>query len=80
MVWAIDQKDQSASNGLGLAPGVTKAQQSDAQQMSSDQAAGVTCYTTVCGDKCKKGTNPVSQMNGQPGQLSTSSRCPKGKY
>lgn len=80
MVWAIDQVDQSAANGLGPAPGVTNSQQSDANQMAADQQAGVTCYSTACGDKCKKGTNPVTQMSGQPGQISTSDRCPKGKY
>lgn len=80
MVWAIDQKDQTADNGLGKAPGVTTDQQADAQQMSNDQAAKLTCYTTDCNAKCKKGTNEVTQMNGQPGQLSTSDRCPKNQY
>ncbi|KAK6000837.1 hypothetical protein QM012_003562 [Aureobasidium pullulans] len=80
MVWAIDQKDQIADNGLGKAPGVTVDQQADAQQMSNDQAAKLTCYTTDCNAKCKKGTNEVTQMNGQPGQLSTSDRCPKNQY
>jgi chitinase len=80
MVWAMDQIDQTGSNGLGPAPGITKSQKDDVKQISADEAAGVTCYSTGCGDKCKKGTNPVSQMTGQPGQLSTSSRCPKGKY
>lgn len=80
MIWAIDQRDQTADNGLGKAPGVTADQQADAQQMSDDQAAKLTCYTTDCNAKCKKGTNQVTQMNGQPGQLSTSDRCPKDQY
>lgn len=80
MVWAMDQIDQTKSNGLAPASGITKSQQEDAKQQSSDLAAGITCYTTGCDEKCKKGTNPVSKMSGQPGQLSTSSRCPKGKY
>jgi hypothetical protein len=69
MVWAMDQKDQTSSNNL--ASGVTKDQQNSAKQASADQAAKLTCYTTDCNAKCKKGTNQVAQMNGQPGQLST---------
>lgn len=82
MVWAMDQVDQTASNGLGPVPDVdvTSSQQSDAQQMSADQEAGLTCRTTDCGESCPPGTNPVTETNGQPGQLSTSSRCEKGKY
>ncbi|KAI4089159.1 MAG: hypothetical protein LQ339_008601 [Xanthoria mediterranea] len=79
MVWAMDQKDQGAANGLAPS-GVAKSDQDDAEQMTSDRQAGATCYTSNCGDKCKKGTNQVSQMNGQPCQTSTSDRCPKGKY
>jgi chitinase len=70
MVWALDQKDQS-SLGNNLASGVTKDQQDSAKQASADQAAKLTCYTTDCNASCKKGTNGVTQMNGQPGQLST---------
>lgn len=69
MVWAIDQKDQSASNNLESS--VSKDQQDSADQASADQAAKLTCYTTDCNKDCKKGTNKVTQMNGQPGQLST---------
>jgi hypothetical protein len=71
MVWAIDQKDQSASNNV--ASGVSKDQQDSANQASADQAAKLSCYTTDCDASCKKGTNQVTQMNGQPGQLSTRS-------
>jgi chitinase len=76
----MDQVDQKAGNSLARAPGVTTSQQQDAQQMSANLQAGVTCYTTDCGSTCKKGTNPVAQMNGQPGQLSTNSRCANNKY
>lgn len=79
MVWAIDQKDQSQSNGLGSNPDVSPTQQADAQQMSDNQAASLSCYTTDCNAKCKKGTNKVSEVFGQPGQISTSDRCPKGQ-
>ena len=79
MVWAMDQVDQNAQSSLQL-DGVTNSQQDYAKQLSADQQAGVICYTSACGEKCKKGTSPVSQMNGQPGQTSTSDRCPKGKY
>ena len=80
MVWAMDQVDQSGSNGFGPAPGISGSQQDDANQLSKDQQAGVTCYTSACGEKCKKGTNKVSEMNGERSQTSTSDRCPKGKY
>ena len=76
MVWAIDQMDQTTSNGLGFAPDVTADQQNNAKQMSADQAAKLSCYTTDCNAKCKKGTNQVAQMNGQPGQLSTKYLAP----
>lgn len=81
MVWAMDQVDQSASNGLGQAAGVTISQQADANQLSANQQAGLTCRYADCGEKsCPSGSNPVAESNGQPGQLSTSSRCGKGKY
>ncbi|KAH8768982.1 family 18 glycosyl hydrolase [Diaporthe sp. PMI_573] len=80
MVWAIDQVNQADDNGLAPAPGVTTQDQEDAKQMSDDLAAGVTCYTTDCGKDCKSGTNEVSEMNGQPGKLSTNDRCGKGRY
>ena len=71
MVWVIDQKDQTQSNGLGSTPGVTLDQKGNAQQMSKDQAASLSCYTTDCNAKCKSGTNKVAQVFGQPGQIST---------
>lgn len=72
--------NQADDNGLAPAPGVTTQDQEDAKQMSDDLAAGVTCYTTDCGKGCKSGTNKVSEMNGQPGKLSTNNRCGKGEY
>ena len=80
MVWAVDQVDQTKSNGLGPAPAVTPPQHSNANQMSVDQQAGLTCKASPCGADCPPGTNAVTQMNGQPGQLSTTDRCPKNKY
>lgn len=71
MVWALDQKDQTQSTGLGSAPSVTPDQLANAQQMSSDQAASLSCYTTDCNAKCKSGTNKVAEVFGQPGQIST---------
>lgn len=71
MVWAMDQKDQTQSNGLGFTSNVTPDQQANAQQMSSDQAASLSCYTTDCNAKCKLGTNKVAEVFGQPGQIST---------
>lgn len=82
MVWAMDQVDQTKPNGLGPASAVsiTPAQQSNANQMSADQQAGLTCKASPCGASCPPGTNAVTQMNGQPGQLSTTPRCPKNQY
>ena len=80
MVWAVDRVDQTKSNGLGSAPAVTPPQQSNAKQMSDDQQASLTCKASPCGVGCPPGTNKVTQMNGQPGQLSTRDRCPKDKY
>ena len=80
MVWAVDQVDQTKSNGLGPAPAVTPPQKSNAKQMSDDQQASLTCQASPCGVGCPPGTNKVTQMNGQPGQLSTTDRCPKDKY
>lgn len=81
MVWAMDQVDQTAPNGLD--PGgtdVTSDQQDDASQMSDNQAAQMTCKATDCGESCPAGSNPVTQVNGNPGSLSTKGRCKKGKY
>lgn len=80
MVWAMDQVDQKADNGVAPAAGVTTADQQDAKQKMGDLAAGISCYTTDCNVPCMKSTNQVAQMNGQPGQLSTNDRCPKGQY
>ncbi|KAF3021588.1 hypothetical protein E8E14_013534 [Neopestalotiopsis sp. 37M] len=80
MVWAIDQVNQKSDNGLAPAPGVTTQDQEDAKQKSDDLAAGITCYTTDCGQSCKRGTNEVAQVNGQPGKLSTNNRCKPNQY
>lgn len=75
MVWAMDQKDQTQSNELVSTPSVTPDQQTNAQQMSNDQAASLSCYTTECNLKCKPGTNKVAEVFGQPGQISTRYRA-----
>lgn len=73
----MDQKDQTTDTNVN---GVSAANQQSAQQMGDNLRAGVTCYTTDCGAQCKAGTNAVTQMNGQPGQLSTQGRCSSGSY
>ncbi|KAI0096381.1 hypothetical protein GGR51DRAFT_568416 [Nemania sp. FL0031] len=80
MVWAMDQRDQGEDNGLAPAPGVTTGQQEDARQMSQDLAAGVSCSVTDCNAKSPRGKNAATQMNGQPGKLSTNDRCPANQY
>lgn len=76
-MWAIDQKDQSTNTNVN---GISSADHQDAQDRADDLRASTTCYTTDCDGKCKRGTSLVAQMNGQPGQLSTSDRCPKQSY
>lgn len=80
MVWAMDQVDQKASNHLGQAAGVTLSQQDDANQAASDMAAKTTCRYAGCGESCPSGSTEVAESDGQPGQLSTSSKCEKGSY
>lgn len=48
--------------------------------MSEDLQAGVSCYATGCGEQCKKGTNDVTEVSGQPGQLTTNGKCSKRQY
>ncbi|KAJ8124820.1 hypothetical protein O1611_g8820 [Lasiodiplodia mahajangana] len=50
------------------------------ESLYQDQAAQGVCYTTKCGEKCSPGEHEASQMNGQPGQLSTMDRCAKGEF
>ncbi|OBT76329.1 hypothetical protein VF21_03328 [Pseudogymnoascus sp. 05NY08] len=80
MVWALDQTDQTKSNGFSAAGTVTSSQQAIANQGSADAAAQTACYTSACAAGCRTGYNEVSQMNGQPGQLSTITRCSPGEY
>ena len=80
MVWAMDQVDQTKPNSLGPGPPVTPSQMNSAKQASADTQAGISCHSTACGDGCKAGSFKTTQMSGQPGQLSTADRCPKGKY
>jgi len=58
--WAIDQKDQSASGNPDSDADVSSDQQSNAQSLSNDQAAKLSCYATDCNAKCKTGTNKVT--------------------
>ena len=78
MVWALDQADQKGASDLRVG-NVTPDQQSNADQLAHDQKAKITCTYAGCGQKCPKGSSLVAESNGQPGQLSTSPRCPKGK-
>lgn len=85
MVWAMDQVSQTDDNGFGGAAAanganVTPDQKATANQASLNNQASITCYTADCGQSCKAGTNAVAQFNGQPGQLSTSGRCPNKSY
>ncbi|KAI0546598.1 hypothetical protein F4679DRAFT_409115 [Xylaria curta] len=79
MVWAMDQVDQNAKS-LNYPSDWTEEEISDAESLYQDQAAQGVCYTTKCGEKCSPGDHEASQMNGQPGQLSTMDRCAKGEF
>lgn len=73
MIWALDQIDQDSSIGGGLTP----EEMEEAESIYQDAAAKGVCYTTMCDDKCRYGDYEAAQMTGQPGLLSTMSRCPK---
>jgi chitinase len=79
MVWAIDQVDQK-DKSLNYPEDFTEEEIAEAELDYQDQAAQGTCHTTECNEKCSTGEHEASQMNGQPGQLSTMQRCPKGQY
>ncbi|KAG6986626.1 hypothetical protein G7Y79_00075g098980 [Physcia stellaris] len=66
LVWAMDQVDQAGSNDLGLNNNVTPDQQSDADQKSADQLAGIICRSASCGSDCPQGSSQVTETNGQP--------------
>jgi chitinase len=79
MVWAIDQVDQTAKS-LNYPDDWTEEEISDAEALYQDEAAQGTCYTSGCNEKCSAGEHEASQMNGQPGELSTMDRCFKGEF
>ncbi|EUC34226.1 glycoside hydrolase family 18 protein [Bipolaris zeicola 26-R-13] len=73
MIWALDQIDQDTAIGGSLSP----EEMEEAEAMYQDAAAKGVCYTTMCNDKCRNGDYEAAQMRGQPGLLSTMTRCPK---
>ncbi|KAK1565968.1 LOW QUALITY PROTEIN: uncharacterized protein LY79DRAFT_595175 [Colletotrichum navitas] len=73
MIWALDQIDQDSSIGGSMTP----EEMEEAEAIYQDEAAKGVCYTTMCDDKCRTGDHEAAQMRGQPGLLSTMSRCPK---
>lgn len=79
MVWAIDQVDQK-DKSLNYPDELTEEEISEAEWKIQDEEAKGTCYTTECNEKCSTSEYEASQMNGQPGQLSTLDRCSKGEY
>ncbi|KAF2130205.1 glycoside hydrolase family 18 protein [Dothidotthia symphoricarpi CBS 119687] len=79
MVWAIDQVDQKEKS-LNYPDDWTEGDIADAEVLYQDEAAQGVCYTTMCNEKCAPGEHEASQMNGQPGDLSTMDRCVKGEF
>lgn len=78
MIWALDQVDQS-SKSLQYPEDWSDEEISLSEDMIADEEVKGVCYTTKCGESCRKGDHEASQMNGQPG-LSTMDRCPKNKF
>ncbi|CAN9115600.1 unnamed protein product [Alternaria alternata] len=79
MVWAIDQVDQN-DKSLNYPDNMTEDDIAEAEAIIQDEAAQGVCYSTPCGEKCATGEHEASQMNGQPGTLSTVDRCAKGQF
>ncbi|EFQ28545.1 uncharacterized protein GLRG_03689 [Colletotrichum graminicola M1.001] len=79
MIWALDQVDQD-SKSLQYPEDWTDEEVSLSEDMIADEEVKGVCYTTKCGEPCRKGDHEATQMNGQPGSLSTMDRCPKDKY
>ncbi|KAJ0274231.1 hypothetical protein CBS470a_011878 [Colletotrichum nupharicola] len=79
MIWALDQVDQS-SKSLQYPEDWSDEEISISEDMIADEEVKGVCYTTKCGESCRKGDHEASQMNGQPGSLSTMDRCPKNKF
>ncbi|KAK1978686.1 hypothetical protein LZ30DRAFT_598586 [Colletotrichum cereale] len=79
MIWALDQVDQK-SKSLQYPEDWTDEEVSMSEDMIADEEVKGVCYTTKCGEPCRKGDHEATQMNGQPGSLSTMDRCPKDKF
>ncbi|KAK2047634.1 hypothetical protein LZ31DRAFT_608928 [Colletotrichum somersetense] len=79
MIWALDQVDQNGKS-LQYPEEWTDEEISLSEDMIADEEVKGVCYTTKCGESCRKGDHEATQMNGQPGSLSTMDRCPKDKY
>ncbi|KAF2222118.1 hypothetical protein BDZ85DRAFT_239225 [Elsinoe ampelina] len=78
MLWALDQVDQQKS--YARPPGMTEDEAAESEYVAQDEAAKGVCYTTFCDEGCRNGDHEVSQMNGQPGAISTMERCAAGQY
>lgn len=79
MIWALDQVDQSGKSPQ-YPDDWSEEEISLSEDMIADEEVKGICYTTKCGETCRKGDHEAAQTNGQPGSLSTMDRCAKGKY
>lgn len=59
---------------------ITPGQQNSAKQLGADHQAKITCYASDRGTGSPKHSLEVTQTNGQPGQVTTTARSPKGMY
>lgn len=77
MIWAVDYNNQTNKTGFGSQSyaDTSKSTTDFANEKTVSQQAGIACYTSQCGDDCMSGYSGVTNMNGQPGSLSTNERC-----
>lgn len=79
MVWAIDQGVFGTTNEeyLGVNLNLKRAGLStkDVVEYQNYLDAGDTCYVTFCGESCKTGYTPTTQMRGEVGELGPGSAC-----
>lgn len=82
MVWAVDLNNQSSQTGFGSQAytDYSETTTSFANSKQVSEAAGLACYTSQCGKDCRAGYTGVTNMNGQPGSLSTNARCDGDEY
>ena len=79
MVWAIDQGVSGKTNsdlvGSNLVLKRAGYNSADIVTFQDYVDAGDTCYVSFCGETCKTGYTPTTQMRGEVGELGPGSAC-----